>query len=140
MQQDPITLKNGALLTVSLAPFADANRLLKAIARELALVNFDLGNLDLKEISGKDINVLKNAVFQLVQSDAVEAAVLKCAEKCLYNNERITADTFNTEDARQNYLRVVWEVIKANLSPFFAGLDLSLWTSAKAPTDAPPPA
>lgn len=135
--QDPVTLKNGALLTVSLAPFADANRLLKAIARELAQVNFDLGDLDLKEISGKDINVLKNAVFQLIQSDLVEAAVLKCAEKCLYNNQRITADTFKEESDRQAYLPVVWEVMKANLSPFFAGLNLSSLTSAKPVTSEP---
>lgn len=135
--QDPVTLKNGALLTVSLAPFADANRLLKAIARELAQVNFDLGDLDLKEISGKDINVLKNAVFQLVQSDAVETAVMKCAEKCLYNNERITSDTFSKEADRPAYLPVVWEVMKANLSPFFEGLNLSSLTSASPPTSEP---
>ncbi len=137
--QDPVTLKNGALLTVSLAPFADANRLLKAIARELALVSFDLGDLDLKEISGKDINVLKNAVFQLLQSDAVESAVMKCAEKCLYNNQRITSETFAAETDRPAYLPVVWEVIRANLSPFFAGLDLSSLTSARPTTDAQPP-
>jgi hypothetical protein len=135
--QDPIQLKNGALLTVSLAPFTDANRLLKAIARELAQVNFDLGDLDLKEISGKDINVLKNAVFQLLQSDAVETAVMKCAEKCLYNNERITSETFSKEDDRPAYLPVVWEVMKANLSPFFAGLNLSSLTSASPPTSGP---
>lgn len=134
---DPIQLKNGALLTVSVASFSDANRLLKAIARELVRVDFDLGDLDLEKISGKDINVLKNAAFQLLQSDAVESAVMKCAEKCLYNNERITVDTFNKPDDRAAYLPVVWEVMKANLSPFFAGLSLSLLTKESPTTDDP---
>lgn len=135
--QDPVKLKNGALLTVSLAPFGDATRLLKAIARELTLVAFDLGDLDLKEISGRDINVLKNAVFQLIQSDAVESAVMKCAEKCLYNGERITGETFSKEADRPAYLPVVWEVIKVNLSPFFEGLNLSSLTEKGAPASDP---
>ena len=149
---DPITLKSGATLAVSIAPFTAGNRLMKAVARELSSVDFNLEvarelssvdfNLDLKsfdELSDKDINVLKNVAFQTLQSDAIEAAVMECMKKCLYNEQRITEKTFEPEEARPDYLPVAWEVMKANLRPFFAGLDLSSLTSAKPTSSAPKP-
>ncbi len=132
--QDPIKLKSGADLQVGVAPFADGMRLLKTVARELAAVNFDLDLVNFSELSGKDINVLKNAVFQLIQSDAVEAALMKCAAKSHYNGHTILPNTFEDANARQDYLPVAWEVMKANLRPFFAGLDLSSLASAPAPS------
>ena len=137
--QDPITLKSGASLQVGIASFADGMRLLKTVARELAVVNFELDLSKFAELSGKDINVLKNAVLQLLQSDAVEAALFKCASKSLYNGQSVVADTFNPELARPDYLPVAWEVMKANLSPFFAGLALSSLASELPTTSAPTP-
>lgn len=128
---DPITLKSGAQLALTIAPFAVGNRLLKTVARELAAVDFDMDTVNFSELSGKDINTLKNALFQLLQSDALETALLECMKRCLYNNERITETTFEPEDARPDYLPVAWEVIKVNLRPFFSGLDLSSLTSAR---------
>src|SRR5690242_20291792 len=127
---DPITLKSGAVLTVAIASFASGNKLMKTVARELSGVDFNLELKNLDELSEKDINVLKNVVFRIIQSDAIEQALLECMKKCLYNDQRITLETFETEDARQDYLPVAWEVMKANLRPFFSGLDLSSLTSA----------
>ena len=139
--KDPITLKSGAILTLSLASFGDSNRLLKTVARELAAVNFDMDVVNFSALSGKDVNVLKNAIFQVVQSAELELVLKDCMKKCLYNGNRIVLpDTFEPEDARQDYLPVAWEVIKVNLLPFFAGLSLSSLTSGSPPSNAPPPA
>ena len=135
--QDPITLKSGSTLEIGIASFASGNRLMKTVARELAAVSFDFNLSNFSDLSGQDINVLKNAVFQLLQSDALEAALMECAKKSLYNGEKITPQTFEPEDARQDYMPVAWEVMKANLSPFFKGLDLSSLTSAKPSSNAP---
>ena len=135
--QDPITLKSGAVLQVTVAPFAVGNKLLKTVARELLAVSIDLDTVNLAELSGKDLNVLKNAILQLLQSDTVESAVQACMERCLYNNSRIVRDTFEPEEARQDYLPVVWEVIKTNLRPFFAGLDLKSLIGATPPSNSP---
>jgi hypothetical protein len=128
--KDPLTLKSGATLEVGIASFAAGNKLMKTVARELSSVSFDLNIADLSDFSGQDVNVLKNAVFQLLQSDALEASLMECAKKSLYNGEKITLATFEAEDARQDYLPVAWEVMKANLTPFFKGLALSSSTSA----------
>ena len=135
--QDPITLKSGSTLEIGIASFAAGNRLMKTVARELASVSFDFNLSSFSDLSGQDINVLKNAVFQLLQSDALEAALMECAKKSLYNGEKITPQTFESDDARQDYMPVAWEVMKANLSPFFRGLDLSSLTSAKPSSNAP---
>lgn len=134
--QDPLTLKSGSILEVGIASFSAGTRLMKTVAKELALVNFDLNLSSFSELSGQDVNVLKNAVFQLMQSDSLEAALMECAKKSTYNGEKITAQTFEPENARQDYLPVAWEVMKANLAPFFRGLDLSSLTSAKQSSNA----
>lgn len=136
---DPIQLKSGATLAVSIAPFTAGNRLMKAVARELSSVDFNLDLKSFDELSDKDINVLKNVAFQILQSDAIEAALLECMKKCLYNDQRVTEKTFEPEEARPDYLPVAWEVMKANLRPFFSGLDLSSLTSAKPTSNAPTP-
>lgn len=136
--QDPITLKSGSILEVGIAPFSAGTRLMKVVAKELSTVSFNLNLSSFAELSGQDINVLKNALFQLMQSDALEAALMECAKKSTYNGQKITPTTFEPEDARQDYLPVAWEVMKANLSPFFKGLNLSSLTSAKPNSDAQP--
>lgn len=135
--QDPITLKSGAILTIGIAPFSSGTRLLKTVAAELARVQIDFDLSSLQDIGSKDINTLKNAILQLLASDAVEAALMKCAEKSHYNSQTITAETFTTETARVDYLPVMVEVMKANLRPFFSGLDLAFLTSPKANSESP---
>jgi len=132
-----ILLKSGAVLVVNMAPFSSSNKLLKVIMRELKTVDLELENLDLAKIASQDINTLKNAVCQLLSSDALEQAVFECMGKCTYNGSRIVKDTFEPDDARQDYLPCAWEVIKANLRPFFSGLDLSSFTSGQQPSSDP---
>lgn len=130
-----ILLKSGAVLVVNMAPFSSSNKLLKVIVKELKNVEIELENLDLAKFASQDINTLKNAVCQMLASDALEQAVFECMAKCTYNGSRIVKDTFEPEDARGDYLPCAWEVIKANLRPFFSGLDLSSLTSGPAPSD-----
>lgn len=135
--QTPITLKSGATLTIGLAPFAVGTRLLRTIARELALVNIDFDLRSLKDIGSKDINTLKNVLLALLSSEGIEQSVMECAKKCLYNGQGINAETFAAEDSRPDYLPVMVEVVKANLRPFFSGLDLSLLTSVSPKSGDP---
>lgn len=132
--QDPITLDSGAELVVTIASFKEGNHLLKTLARELKGVDLemDLSPDTFKNIGDKDVNSLKNLVLQLLQSEAVEAAVMACAKRCLYNQQRITDQTFEPVEARPDFLPVVWEVMKANLRPFFSGL-ASLFSKSESP-------
>lgn len=128
--QAPITLKSGAVLQVGIASFTEANRLLKAVALELAKVEFSIDNLDFSALGGRDINTLKNALLQVVASESIETALFVCMKRCLYDDVQITRDTFEPEKTRPDYIPVAWEVMKANLSPFFSGLRFGSSTAA----------
>jgi hypothetical protein len=135
--QDPITLKSGATFQGSVAPFEDADELAKIVARELLAVNFDLETVNFADLSGKDVNILKNVAFQLLASKTLSAQLWKCMKRCLLDGQSITKESFDAEEARQNYYPVAWEVMKLNLRPFFKGLDLSSLTSVAPASSAP---
>lgn len=135
---DPITLPSGRTLTVNIAPFSMGKKLFKTLARELLLVRLDLDITKIKAVGDLDVNVLKDALLQVISSDPIEQCFLECASKCLIEGQKVTMDSFEHEIARQDYLPAAWEVMRANLTPFFKGLASALPTSANPPASAPP--
>ena len=135
---DPITLPSGRTLEVKIVPFSMGKKLFKTLARELLLVRLDLDITKIKNVGDLDVNVLKDALLQVISSDAIEACFFECGEKCLIEGVKITKDSFEHETARQDYLPAAWEVMKANLTPFFKGLASALPTGeapkAKSPS------
>lgn len=128
---ETLTMPSGAVLVLKDAPFEVAMRLLKTVAKELGNVATGL-KLDLNFTDPAAINrliqqdlpldVLKNAICQIVGSEAIESVFNECLGRCLYDGKVATRESFETRNARQDYLPVAWEVIKHNLTPFFVGL------------------
>ena len=137
MPSEPISLPSGASLEIQIAPFATSHKLWQTIARELTRVEFTFDMSAIEDASARDFNSLKNAVFQVLQSDAVDAAMRDCAKRCLYNHQRITDSTFDSVEARADYLPVAWEVTLANIRPFANSL-LSLLSKGEKPKSADP--
>lgn len=139
------TMDSGATLGIEVASFAVGTKLLKTVARELEAVgiNVGLGTGRLEDFFkmnfDKDavINTIKNITLRLVGSDAVEAVLWECMDKCIYNGVRITRTTFEDEKAKGDYFNVAKEVLVANLSPFFPGLHSKLLTGIKKVTENP---
>lgn len=135
---EKITLKSGSTLELQMADFDDAMRLFQTIANELKTVDVHLDGLTIEQIKGTDINGIKNAILQLLGSTAMIREIRSCAARSLYNGNRITKDSFNPPEARQDFLPVAWEVIKFTLAPFFAGLDLSSMMKKRTTTGSAP--
>lgn len=110
-----IDLPSGAKLTVNAAPFSEAKKLWQACANELA-------HFKINASTEMDINFLKDLVCVASSSERIEAALAPCLRRCLYAGAKIDDGTFEGEDARQDYLLVLAEVLKANVFPFFKGL------------------
>lgn len=126
-----MTLKSGRTLVLNLAPFAVGNKLKKTVARELLDVHVDLGKLKLGHELGMEsladpavLNTFKDALLTALASDKIEAAMFECAIRCTLDGHKITPDSFEDPDARQDFLVVAWEVMVFNLTPFLAGLNL----------------
>lgn len=110
-----IDLPSGAKLEIGLAPFKEANRLLKAFTLE------NKGST-IESRTELDVNLLKDLFCTSISSELINDALWECAKRCTYNGLKITPELFEPENARQDYLVVMWEVGKANLVPFMKSL------------------
>ena len=111
-----INLPSGATLEITLAPFADANALNKAVAKELLKLKIN------KDLDFEDPNFIKDLVCSAISSDEIMNALENCFKRCTYNNLKITMDTFESEEARGDYFIVCKEVLTVNCAPFVKSL------------------
>ncbi len=110
-----IELPSGAKLDVKLAPFADSKFLLNALLEEVKGVS-------IAAETQIDVNLFKDLFCAGFSSPKVDAALKTCMARCLYNGRKIDADTFEAEDARQDYMLACFEIAQANIAPFTKGL------------------
>jgi len=115
-----VNLPSGAVLEIQLAPFGDANKLNKAIAKELKTLSLD------SEMNLSDPVFLKDLVCTALSSDGIESCLWACFKRCTYNNEKISQDTFEKEESRQDYFIVCREVLQEQIGPFVKSL-LPMW-------------
>lgn len=134
------TAISGAKVKINLADFPDAMALKDAIGREISVKDFDMKLDPTKGINQEfdAANLIK--IFLAVDSaPAVVDALFKCLGRCTYNGQRITKETFNSAEAREDYYEIVIACVKANIAPFVKGLfsKLSpLLGSMKQPSDS----
>lgn len=107
-------LPSGATLKFNLAPFADAKDLYQVVAAEIKDVPFK------KEMD--TIEVYKSLALIALSSKKIEEAIWKCLERARYNEVKVNKNTFESEEARQDYLEVLLEVAKENIAPFMKSL------------------
>lgn len=104
-------LPSGAELRITLAPFSDSKALYQAFLEEIKSLKWEAST----EI---DTNFIKDIFCVGLASKKFEAALWKCMERALYNNLKITENSFEPEEARQDYMVVCFEVAKENIMPF----------------------
>lgn len=127
-------LDSGAILDLSICSFAEGNRLLKAVARELKNTKLALGIKDVKgfqdifklDLGDDAVNTIKNLLTGLIASEDIEAALWPCMERGSYTidgvQKKINRDLFEDEKARADYIPILKEALVFNLTPFFANL------------------
>lgn len=142
MFNETVTLPSGRELVLQAPDFALANRLRRAIAKELAATKIEIalpvGPAAFARALDRDFpaNDLKNVLCGLLGSEEIETILAQCMATCLYNGTKISSPGTFEEDkqARADYLPIAWEVIRFSLAPFFEGL------ASKLSTLAPPAA
>lgn len=109
------TLPSGAELQVTMGSFVESKNLYQAILKEAK----DLKISDEMEI---DSNFLKDIVCSLLSSKEIEECIETLLKRCTYDKSKITEDTFEDENARQDYYDVIRYVTEVNVYPFVKGL------------------
>lgn len=120
------TLPSGASLEASMGSFEECENLLTAVAEEAEAINIKIGegfqgiqSFFEGSVSSDVVNTLKNVFCGLLRSKKVKDALRPCIGRALYNGQKITAETFEPEEARQDYLPAMREILFFSLAPFF---------------------
>jgi hypothetical protein len=106
-------------LQITKATFDDAFDLQDAISRAVK------GNrLNVPEGMESDIDVSSflDAALSTISSRDVRDCLFRCAERALYDNQKINKDFFEKEDNRELYYPIMIEIVKENVGPFITGL------------------
>lgn len=109
-----VTLPSGAILKVVPAPFAESKALYQAILSEVKTITLGM-NAEVPAL-------LKDLFCTGFSSAKIEAALYKCFARCLYNEQKISDDTFEPVASREDYTTVCVEVTKENIGPFLKSL------------------
>jgi hypothetical protein len=119
------TTDEGKEVVINPAPFQLAGRLKRAIHKELSKIGIDLGYLNFKtEITADILKAFSKMALIIDSSEEVEALVFACLERCLYDKEKITVDTFEPVEMRAYYYKIIGGCLKENLFPFYKNLPL----------------
>lgn len=104
-------LKSGRTLEIQPAKFRYAKDLLDAVLKEVKSSRLD----PKQEV---DVNFIKDSLLGLISSGVVESFMWPCLASCIYEKGRITPDTFEDIQSREDFLEICYEVGKANIIPF----------------------
>lgn len=113
-----IKLNSGAVLKIGDTPFSESKALYQAVLEEIKSVRI-----------AKDedsFEMLKNMCCVGFSSKKVDDCLKVCFGRCIYNDLKIDEKTFDSQNARQDYVQVCVEVILENLLPFMKGLFVGL--------------
>lgn len=111
-----VDLPSGAKLKFHQAPYRDAYSLFQSFLEEMRSLKLD-PKMDLG-----DPNLKKDVFCSLVISKKFEAKLSECMKRALYNELRITDDTWEPAEARGDYIPACFEVAMENIAPFMKGL------------------
>ena len=136
-QSQKFDMPSGALLVVTVAPFADAWALMRASLKTLK--GLGLKQEDLKGDMGSILEspsmftLIMDRIVDFATSPDVEAAVWKCATRALYvpagsdpafPGMRVGPQLFDDPEhgtrAREDYARIVAGILEVNCKPFLA--------------------
>jgi hypothetical protein len=120
-----ITLSSGAKLEITPLPYLKAWGVSQDVLKEVKKLNVDINTLktiDFKNLLAVDALSFAGPLCEVLSNEKIIEAATVCMERCTYNGLKIDADTFEKIEARQDFLPVVFSVLKENISPFFANL------------------
>lgn len=129
MANKKVKLPSGAELEIGVSPFEVAKNLYQAVLEEVRVLKLDPA----AEI---DVNLFKDLYCAGFSSKKIEACVQKCFDKVLYNGLRVTPETWEPVEARQDYQEACWAVAQENIEPFTKSLYAKYQTILKGQASA----
>lgn len=114
-------LASGKVLEFNLAGVEQALSVYRAVLHECKGAGLDITVLPEETIADVIIKN-KEAVLNIMSSEAVMDAVVECCGKVLYDKQHFSIGLFNDEKAREDLLPVIAIVGMETIRPFFPAL------------------
>jgi len=115
---------SGKKIVINPADFCDVLDLKNAIQKAAIASGLDIPTSLSAELMDQDIDLsglIKTALTVDSDKDVQECA-FKCLTRCTRGGEKITKETFDDIEAREDYYDIVLSCFKVNLTPFFKPL------------------
>lgn len=128
---EEFTSQTGKEVRIAPASFKEAMKLKSLVEKSLAENGINLTKIQDKELTEFLKGDLLKSLLAVDSSIELHDQVIKCLEKSLYDNEKITVTTFDDLDARADYYEILVICLKVNLLPFFRTLLSLLPTTTK---------
>ena len=106
-----VDLPSGRKMRIDAAPFAVSRDLFKTFLSEIKIVNMDAA----REL---DVNFLKDLICTALGSKTIEDKIMACMKWVLIDDLKVEEASFEAPEHRQDYIIVMVEVAKENLTPF----------------------
>jgi hypothetical protein len=109
-------------------PFETAWDVSQNVTKELGKLDIDSSALNLfnkpkdADVDLADLFSLKNPICAVLSNRVLVDCAKTCFTKCTYKSLRIDQDTWESEEARSDFIPAVYYVLLENLSPFFKNL------------------
>lgn len=120
---------DGKELQITPASFKDVMSLKEVISNALKKngIKIDLSSIsiDQEKLDNGDIGWIIEPILTLTTDGMIRENLFKCAERAMFNKEKINEDFFEHVENRKYYYPIMTEVLKINIYPFF-GLVSSL--------------
>lgn len=115
-------LPSGLKLDVTPLDFGEAFAVFQQVAKIIGLIEVDLAGIDLgKDFLAQDLVKFKRPLAQLLSNQELDKVGRQCLKKCTYDGVKITDSTWNSLEARKDYLFAVFFALKENCGPFLEG-------------------
>ncbi len=132
---------DGKELVVTPADFSDVMSLKEVIVDKLQEngIKVDLSSIDIKseklaDMEAGDVGWILEPILTLMTDSAIRDRLFKCAERTMFDKNKVNASFFEEVENRKYYYPIMMEVLKVNISPFF-GLVSSWFTNLPGLTD-----
>ena len=112
-------LQSGKKIEIDIAPIETGLNLYRAILIECKGAGLDLTVAEEDTI----LSILmknKEAVLNVVSSEAVLEAIKDCCAKVVYDKQRFSMDIFEKVENRKDFIPLMMIVAMENIRPFFA--------------------
>lgn len=124
-----MSIIDGKELIVSPASFAEAMAMQEVIAKALQEkgIKIDLSSIDidfknLEKFEAGDVGWILEPILTLTTDSTIRKHLFVCSKRAVFGDkkDKVNEDFFEDPENRKYYYPIMMEVLKVNISPFFA--------------------